>query len=231
MFSVVKSMSAEFNINSIEPGYSSKLHLMKVPLESPQKSVKNCVQVFWTWTSHSLTTRQIWNPPHAQFGGPVECLLVHLVNRTCHELLERLWFKNIIIEMGKNVSERHSFPALEISYSLSFRGSIKYEWIECRAFLRRRIQYRPRERVLFLERKISLKTWLSEGSLNSVWMQYSVLAWRVVLSYMDKALSFKVARRLDYEIFSNVKAGGCSDCVIQSLCLCMCVLRDDCIHC
>lgn len=40
----------------------------------------------------------------------------------------------------------------------------------------------------------------------------------VIQTYMDKVPSFS-ERRLTYEIFSNVKAGRCNDCVFQRMCV------------
>lgn len=60
------------------------------------------------------------------------------------------------------------------------------------------------------------------GSLNIVWMQYSVPGCWVTQTYMDKVPSFS-ERRLTYEIFSNVRAGRCDVCAFQRLCVYVCV--------
>ncbi len=82
----------------------------------------------------------------------------------------------------------------------------------------------PHELPLYLERKISLKMKLFipwGWSANIVWMQYSMPGCGVIQTSMDKVPRFS-ERRLTYEIFSNVKAGRCIDCVLQRLCVCMC---------
>lgn len=43
----------------------------------------------------------------------------------------------------------------------------------------------------------------------------------VTQTYMDKVPPSFSERRLTYEIFSNVKAGRCDDCVFQRLCVCV----------